>query len=235
MLDEAIINHVFISRLVVTLLVLHVLCWSSVYYVALKYKLIAYPYLFLSTAFGWDPARAIASFILPIISVLTGLLLYMRSMLIKPRIKTTGHRRLWKAFNLCSVLSCIGLLGVSAISVYTNIFVHLIFAFLVFIAGILIMLISTVLDSSLKLSVSPTILALRYGLTAIAIVSGSLLGVFFVPYPFFGSVMEMIAAGAMTAYVWTFAHKLDKLESAYLELGQVPKFPDHAVHRRRIV
>ena len=148
---------------------------------------------------------------------------------------SVGHRRLWKAFNLCSVLSCIGLLGVSAISVYTNIFVHLIFAFLVFIAGILIMLISTVLDSSLKLSVSPTILALRYGLTAIAIVSGSLLGVFFVPYPFFGSVMEMIAAGAMTAYVWTFAHKLDKLESAYLELGQVPKFPDHAVHRRRIV
>ena len=230
MIHHSLITHSIIVKLVGILLLLHIVCWTTVYYLALKYRLIQYPYLFLSTAFGSDPARAVAAFILPMISVLTGLLLGMRSALIKPRIKTRIQRRLMFAFNVCIILTCVGLLGVSAISIYTNIYVHLIFAFIVFISGILIMLLSTYFDSILKLPVSTFVQSIRYALTVVAVVSGICLGVFFVPYPFLGSLMEMIATGSMTAYFVTFAHKLESVDVPIVaELEQVI----HA--KRRIV
>lgn len=117
---------------------------------------------------------------------------------------------LLRAYNVCSVVVCLGLLGVSAISIETNIYVHLVFAFALFISGILIMILSTVMDSVLHLPVPPLIRVVRYALTAVAVVSGILLGVCFVPYPFFGSLMEMGSVGAMTAYFCTFASRLDR-------------------------
>lgn len=133
-------------------------------------------------------------------------------MLIKPRLKTVFHRRLWNAFNICIWLTCIGLLGVSAISIYTNIYVHLVFAFAMFISGIVIMFLSTVMDHVLDLPLSPFIKWTRLVLTGIAIGSGITLGIVFVPYPFIGSLMEMVAVATMTAYFCTFAYKLEKVE-----------------------
>jgi hypothetical protein len=127
------------------------------------------------------------------------------------------------------------MLGVSAISIDTNIYVHLVFAFTLFISGILIMVFSTTLDSVLCLQVSPAVRLVRYLLTVVAVVSGVLLGVFFVPYPFFGSLMEMLSAGTMTAYFCTFAWRLDRVDDE-------PDFPDRIMmeeprnmSRRRIV
>jgi hypothetical protein len=157
-------------------------------------------------------------------------------MLIKPRLKTVYHKRLWKAFNLCTILTCIGLLGVSAISIYTNIYVHLVFAFALFICGLFVTLLSTVLDHTLKLPISPRVKMLRYFFTATGVLSGLLLGVFFVPYPFFGSLMEMASVASMTGYFCTFVHKLDKVESPVLnEWIQMERTADASSLHRRIV
>ena len=157
-------------------------------------------------------------------------------MLVKPRLKTVFHKRLWKAFNICTVLTCVGLLGVSAISIYTNIYIHLVFAFALFISGILITLISTIMDHVLTLPISPTVRVLRYFFTAVGVLSGILLGVFFVPYPFFGSLMEMTAVGAMTGYFCTFVYKLEKVESPIIETWvQMERIADQTGLHRRIV
>ena len=103
-------------------------------------------------------------------------------------------------------------MGVSAISIYTNIYVHLVFAFAMFISGIVIMFLSTVMDHVLDLPLSPFIKWTRLVLTGIAIGSGITLGIVFVPYPFIGSLMEMVAVATMTAYFCTFAYKLEKVE-----------------------
>jgi hypothetical protein len=158
-------------------------------------------------------------------------------MLIKPRLKTRFHKRLWQAFNICTVITCIGLLGVSAISIYTDIYVHLVFAFALFIAGILIMVISTIMDNTLKLPVSTPIMWTRHILSVVAVASGITLGVVFVPYPFIGSLMEMVAVATMTAYFCTFAYKLEKVESpVFQELDYIDRVADvRSTSRRRVI
>lgn len=130
-----------------------------------------------------------------------------------------------------------GLLGVSAISIYTDIYVHLVFAFALFISGIMIMVLSTIMDRVLKLPISPLIKWTRYILTAIAVGSGVTLGVTFVPYPFVGSLMEMLAVATMTLYFCTFAYRLDKVESPVIdELAYIERVAENRTNsRRRIV
>lgn len=168
--------------------------------------------------------------------------MWIRSIMLKPRLKTVGQKRLLRGFDICTWLVCLGLLGVSAISIHTNIYVHLLFAFVLFISGISIMIISTVLDSVLHIPVPMVIKMLRIALTAVAVVSGILLGVFFVPYPFFGSLMEMISTGAMTAYFCTFASRLEKVQAP--SVNELECTEDHrlssideprSMSRRRIV
>lgn len=157
-------------------------------------------------------------------------------MLIKPRVKTVFQRRLWVAFNICIIATCIGLFGAGAVSIYTNIYIHLAFAFTLFISGILIMLISTIMDYSLKLPTNKWVQWTRNVLTTTAVFSGIILGVCFVPYPALGSYMEMLAVACMTAYFCTFAYKLEKVDSPILsDWSHMRQVTDGQVHSRRRV
>jgi hypothetical protein len=157
-------------------------------------------------------------------------------MLIKPRLKTVFQKRIWVIFNASIAGTCAGLLGVSAISIYTDIYVHLVFAFTLFISGILIMLLSTIMDNSLHLPVSPMVMSIRYILTGIAMTSGISLGVVFVPFPFIGSLMEMLAVASMVAYFCTFGYKLEKVESPVInELEYIQRVAESRAHSRKRV
>lgn len=142
-------------------------------------------------------------------------------------------------FNFCTIASCIGMLGAGAISIYTDIIIHLVFAFALFIGGILIMLISTVLDYSLRLPTNKWVQWTRNALTAVAVASGITLGVFFVPYPAVGSYMEMLSVACMAGYFCTFAYKLEKVDSPVLgDINHMRQVADGQVlpnSRRRIV
>ena len=101
------------------------------------------------------------------------------------------------------------------------------------------MVLSTILDNSLKLPVSFAIKWARLILTIAAVLSGVTLGVVFVPYPFIGSLMEMFAVGFMTAYFCTFAYKLEKVDSHVMnELSHLERISDSQISsgsRRRVV
>jgi len=136
------------------------------------------------------------------------------------------------------------MLGVGAISVYTEIVTHLVFSFMLFISGIVIMFVSTILDSSLRLPVTRSLRLARYILTLVAILSGIVLGVFFIPYPFIGSVAELVATACMTLYIASFAYKLEDVDSKFAdELDHIRSNSDRRIHdstttsanRRRLV
>ncbi len=101
------------------------------------------------------------------------------------------------------------------------------------------MLISTIMDYSLKLPTNKWVQWTRNVLTLIAVCSGVILGVCFVPYPALGSYMEMLAVACMTAYFCTFAYKLEKVESeSFGDIHSGRQFADAATHgsgRRRVV
>ncbi len=99
------------------------------------------------------------------------------------------------------------------------------------------MVISTILDNSLNLPISLPIKATRHILTFVAVLSGVTLGVVFVPYPFIGSLMEMLAVATMTAYFCTFAYKLEKIESpVFSELAYIERVADsRSTSRRRVI
>jgi hypothetical protein len=109
------------------------------------------------------------------------------------------------------------MIGVAAISIYTEIITHLVFAFMLFISGIVIMFVSTLLDISMRLPLTRTLRLCRLVLVGVAIFSGITLGLTFMPYPFIGSMCEIIASASMTLYIATFAYKLEKVDAPYVK------------------
>ena len=118
---------------------------------------------------------------------------------------------------MCAYGACLGMIGVAAISIYTEIITHLVFAFMLFISGIVIMFVSTLLDISMRLPLTRTLKLARYTLTAVAILTGITLGFTFVPYPFIGSMCEIIASASMTLYIATFSYKLESVDAPYVK------------------
>lgn len=208
------INPTFIKGLVVSLVSAHVLLWSICYVVSALNGTMEYPNLFLSSAMQFDPARGIASILFPIIAILTGTILLLRSVLLKSRIQTEWQRRLWMMFNICSALSVLGMIVVPAIPYALHKAIHLSAAFTVFICGFSIMFVSTILDRSLKLPVVAWMKHFRRLLTMLALAGSVGFGVFFNWIDIISSISELVASGCMTAYICTLAHDSDFFSGA---------------------
>ena len=139
------INPSFIKILVIALITAHVALWSTCYAVSSINQTMKYPNLFLSSAMQYDPARGVACILFPVIAILTGMILGLRSVLLESRLKTRGQLTLWRMFNVCILTSVIGMIVVAAIPYKLHTSIHLSAAFTVFISGFTLMFVSTFL------------------------------------------------------------------------------------------
>ena len=203
------INPSFIKGLTISLITAHIVLWTSCYAISATNGKMAFPNLFLSSAIQFDPARGIASILFPIIAILTGVVLLLRSVLLASRLQTKRQRTLWHMFNICTVMSVLGMIIVPAVPYVLHKIIHLSAAFTVFISGFTIMFVSAFLDRSLKLPVVTWMKHLRRVLTVFALLGSVGFGVFFNYIDIVSSVSELVAAGCMTGFICTLAHDSD--------------------------
>ena len=203
------INPTFIKVLVVSLISAHVAMWATCYTVSSLNQTMKYPNFFLSSAMQFDPARGVACILFPIIAILSGMILGLRSVLLESRLKTRWQLTLWRMFNVCIVTSVIGMIVVAAIPYALNTTIHLSAAFTIFISGFTLMFVSTFLDRSLNLPVVSWMKLFRRILTVLALLGSIGFGVFFNYKDFISSISELVAAGCMTGYICTLAHDSD--------------------------
>lgn len=203
------INPSFIKGLAISLITAHIVLWTTCYSLSASNGKLAYPNLFLSSAIQFDPARGIACILFPIIAILTGAVLLLRSVLLASRLQTKRQRTLWNIFNICTVLSVLGMIVVPAVPYVLHKVIHLSAAFTVFISGFTIMFVAAFLDRSLKLPVVTWMKHLRRVLTVLALLGSIGFGVFFNYIDIVSSISELIAAGCMAGFICTLAHDSD--------------------------
>ena len=199
----------FSEMLVVLVVSLHIILWSLSYSLSLSLGKIKYPHIFLSSAIDKDPSRAIASIILPFISILTGVILYLRSVLLKSRLKTRSEVRLWWTFNISSVVSSVTLIAIPGLPFSYVPVLHMSVAFVLFVSGFLIVAASFLLDHKLRLPVAPWVFRLRAILMIGAILGSMGFAACFFVNALISSVCELIAVVSMNLYICSLAHRDD--------------------------
>ena len=203
------IKPTFIKVLVASLICAHVVCWSVCYIVSTRNGSLKYPNLFLSRAMDQDPSRAFACVAFPIMAIMTGLVLLIRSVLLSARLKTRVHRRIWRAFNAFSIITSFCMIVVPAVPYSLSRPIHMAAAYSLFISGFMIMFISTYLDTVLRLEVVDWIRKLRLCLNILAFVGFLGFAVFFYMNSIISATCEIVAAACMFSFICTLAHESD--------------------------
>ena len=126
-------------------------CFAASYAVSVPANLLERDYFVVSAAFGLDPARAIAAFLLPIASAMMWSILISKSLSMRsyPEVKRSKLRRMW--FAILGGVSAVAMIGVSAVSVMSDAKgVHSFCAFLMFSCMLTASLIITIEDYYVK-------------------------------------------------------------------------------------
>ena len=203
------IKHKYITVLIYSLLGIQIVHWTICYVLAITQGQMTYPNFFLSKAMEYDPSRMIANITTPIISLLTGAILFLRAVLLNQVVKTKLQQILWRVFAVSSVVLPLAMIAVPAIPYSNSNWGHLIPAFLVFGSSFTIMASSSWLDHSLQLPISKLMKHIRLSLTVGAACGTIVFGIFFWPNSFISSIFELIAAACVTLYITSLAHPDD--------------------------
>ena len=192
--------------LVGLLLGLQVALVVSVYVIAIQEGYLESPKLYLSSAFRQDPARAIAGFILPLTSMIYGVIVSHRLWYLYSMTRDVRDSRFyWVA---CFALGCavFGMIGVSAVSLDVSKLIHWLAASVLFLGSGLLMCMLTLLDRRLKVVQPHWLMIVKISLTSLSILSVVLMGsAAFFSY-LVGSVFELILAACLVAYLVALVH-----------------------------
>ena len=203
------IKAVHIRYGIALMISLQIILLTVSYSVSVSLKKMKYPYLYLSASIDKDPVRSLACVLGPIIAILSGFVLLMRSVLLRPFIVTTSQLRLWRIFSISSIVICFALIAVPAIPHSLNAWLHMTAAFLLFSSGLLIVLSSFWLDITLALPTSRLLLKLRLVCLCLTILGAIGFAVCYFFIPLLSSIFEILAAASMNTYICTFAYTCD--------------------------
>lgn len=199
------IDPLLTKVLVLALISVNVLCWSVCYVLSAKNGLFDDYNYFLSRALDRDPCRAIACVLFQIMAGLTGLVLFLRSILVFIRLETRIQRSVWSLCNIFSILTILGLIAVPAIPVSLYKTIHRVAACVLFGSAFINMLLLTYLHSSLKLQTVVWIFFVRVGLSVAAFCGLVGFIVFHEESYFVSSICEISAGACMICFLCCFA------------------------------
>ena len=197
------------ENLVVVLVVFQVILWSVAYSVSVSLGKMKYPNLYLSSAIDKDPSRAVASILGPCVSVLFGLVLFIRSMLLSPLLVSRVQLRLWWMFNVSATILTLSILTISSLPYSYVRVLHMTSAFGVFFSGFSIVVSALWLDYSLCLQTSLAVKCIRNALAICACIGTFGFATLYFFLPLASAILEITATVSMNLYIYTFIHRRD--------------------------
>ena len=203
------------------MLVLSTLTVATSFIIAARRHFIDYDYFFISVAFNRDPARAVASFGLPLMALSTAILFVCKYLWLRLHLRHPDQIQFSEYALMAGLVGCVGLVGAGAVSISTHLILHLLLAGVFFTLSLLSMFTFTVLYSFIEHQ-RPTvrIKALRWTLFVVGVVSAIALLVFIDSQPHWASLAELITTFALVGYLVTLNHDLKHFR---LQLSLVPQ------------
>ena len=156
----------------------------------------------ISRAFSLDPARAVAAFLLPITAMFLAIIFTARFLLRTSN--SLGTMLRLRYFYIFGLMSCFGMIGVSAIALSTDRIGHNICAALLFFSGVIAMFLATAEDYYVVYAGWSPIVLFRASLCMVAVVAVVAANVGFLVNFFMASIAEVILAGMLFIFVGSF-------------------------------
>jgi hypothetical protein len=191
------------------MVILSILTMASSFFIAASRKRINSEYFFISVAFNRDPARAIASFGLPLMAASAAVLFVCKYMWLTLHLTQATHLVYARYGLISGLIGCVALVGAGAVSISTHIVLHLGLAGVFFTLSLLSMFTFTLLYSFVA-DHQPNLLikAVRWSLFVIGVVAALVLVLFIETIPFSASLAELVCTFSLVAYLVTFNHDL---------------------------
>jgi Frag1/DRAM/Sfk1 family len=212
--------------LVILLLVTSSLTISSSMLIAFKQSSINSDFFFISVSFYKDPCRAIASFGLPIMAILAGLLLICQHLHLESLPISTDRfrssQRIQTSALYSGLVACLGLIGTGAVSITTHLILHLGLAGIFFIGLLLSMLFHSLVkheeDEAIIDGSKRVVRFARWLLLFIGITAATLLILNMKKNPKLASSAELVVVTTQILYVSSF---LSDLKNCKLQISIV--------------
>lgn len=212
--------------LIALLLLLELALFVSIYTLAAVQGLIAFPQIYISRASQFDPARAIAAYLLPLTAFIIAVVVGMRLNRIDPLLRTTREKRLWWASIVFLAGLILGTVGTAAVSIATQQWLHWVAATVLYVCGTLLVTAMTILDESVGLTQPGYLRKTRIVLTVLIWAMGILFAVTAVWLSSVASVAELVITALFILYFATYAHTSEfELKSTRLVVGYPASVP----------
>ena len=210
------------SSMITVMVILSTITVASTFIIAASRNRINYNYYFISVAFNRDPARAVASFGLPLLAAVTAILFVCKYLWLNQHLKHHAQLRFSRYALISGFVGCLGLVGAGAVSISTNLALHLGLAGVFFTCSLASMFTFTLLYSFVPHD-RPTrgIKALRWSLFATGVLAALTLLAFIETQPHWASLAELVTTFALVAYLVTLNHDLKNFT---LQLSLVPHY-----------
>ena len=196
-----------VRSLIIVLVILQTAFFISVYVTAGVLGQLNFPNFFISNALSLDPGRAIGAFLLPLSATIILIVVGARYYRIY-RSFTMGKyssKIFWFSF-LCLLVAVVGMVGVSAVAIDTNRWVHWSISATMFLSGVFLVVSLPFLDNSLQI-IAPRWLVRFRRSTAVAVaVTAILLAATIAWQKLIASIAEIIVSALFLVYFVTFFH-----------------------------
>jgi len=228
-----------VRALMVILVLLQIGFFIAVYVSAGLLGQLTYPNFFISNALSLDPGRAVGAFVLPITATIILIVVGAR------------HFRMYRSFSLttkyssklfwfslfCLIVACLTMVGVSAVAIHTNRWVHWIIAAIMFLSGVFLVVSLPFLDRSLQLIAPRWLVRFRQFIATSVAVTAILLGATIGWQKLIGSVAEIVVSVLFMVYFLTLAHQsefplISRVESINLSPKSSPPPNTRVITRR---
>jgi hypothetical protein len=188
------------------MLALQIALVVSVYIIATNEGYLELPKIYLSSAFRRDPARAVAAFLLPLTSIIYGIILGQRLWNLYPFLRDDVDGRIYWAAVVGLACAVVGMVGVAAVALDLSKLIHWITASITFGGSTAVMITLSLLERRLRLSQPSWLSLAKWIMTGLACISLVMMGTAALFSYLVGSIFEFILAAVFTAYLVCLVH-----------------------------
>jgi hypothetical protein len=191
---------------------------------------------------GLDPGRAVGAFVLPISVTIILIVVGARHFrMYRSFTFTPKHSRklFWFSFT-CLIVAVISMVGVSAVAIHTNRWIHWIIAGIMFISGVFVVVSLPFLEESLQVTAPRWLVRFRRFIAAFVAVSAILLAATISWQKATASVAEIVVVALVILYLISLAHnsefplvsRLDEVNTVFPSKSSSPAPSTRVISRR---
>ena len=226
-------EKMLVRILVVVYVILRVIFLTVIYILSGILHRIQYPGIGVALAYAEDPSRAVAAFILPISAMLSVTVVWLRARRLRFLLHSPSQWLIWSAIVLIIVVHAIGLIGLGAVTVSTNVALGYVVAGFWYGGSIGLILLQEILNRQVSLIQPRFLVVYRKFITSVVLTAatGIAFTIGWLPAP--SAILEMIMSSFTALYSAAYCHRSEfplRSSCVFAYPATVPPVPVRSEH-----